>query len=415
MRTNHAVKVRPAPAARPATVSVVVTCYNYAEYLPAAVASAVGQRDVEVEVVIVDDASSDRSLEVARELERRHAAVTVIANPRNLGAPEAFNAGLDAATGEYLVRLDADDLLTPGSLARSVAVMQALPSVGLVYGRPLHFSEDRLPAARDDARAWTVWRGRDWLAHRCADGTNVITSPEVMTRRRLLADLGGMRPLAHTHDMELWLRLSAHADVAYIRGADQAWHREHPASLSRRADPPLVILAEIDAAFSELFAALGPSYPRSIALRAAAARGVAQQAVAHARSHADRGRSPGLVDELLAFARATDPALASTASYRRFERRRRRPAGAAVRVIGLAGRLRRRLRESIRAGRWNRTGVYERVRLVRADRAPSGASEASEASEVEATEATEAPSGADATGAADAALRSLRAGSASLQ
>ena len=64
-------------------------------------------------------------------------------------------------------------------------------------------------------------------------------------RRSIIDRIGGQRPLAHTHDMEMWLRIAAYADVAYVNGAYEAWHREHAASLSKKAEDRLVILTEI--------------------------------------------------------------------------------------------------------------------------------------------------------------------------
>jgi glycosyltransferase involved in cell wall biosynthesis len=108
--TGSAVSQRPV---RPPTVTVVVPCYNYARFLPAAVDSALAQDGVQVKVLIVDDASTDGSAEVARSLAGRDGRVRLIARPRNGGPVASFNDGLAAADGEYLIRLDADDLLTP--------------------------------------------------------------------------------------------------------------------------------------------------------------------------------------------------------------------------------------------------------------------------------------------------------------
>ena len=135
------------------SVTVVVPCYNYARYLPAAVCSALSQCGVQVDVVIVDDASSDDSLAVARALAANDPRITVLAHACNTGPVQTFNDGLTAVRGQFLVRLDADDLLTPGSLERSVAVAQQCPSVGLVYGHPLNFSGEALPLPTNKADA----------------------------------------------------------------------------------------------------------------------------------------------------------------------------------------------------------------------------------------------------------------------
>ncbi|GGH49055.1 hypothetical protein GCM10010921_26980 [Microbacterium album] len=362
-RRLPAARLRPEPSRARATVSVVVPCFNYARFLEQAVGSALRQRGVDVEVIVVDDASTDASLQVARRLAHADPRVRVLANARNLGPVHTFNRGLRAATGEFLVRLDADDLLTPGALERAAAVFQHLPSVGMVYGRPLHFAHARGPA-RLRARSWTVWDGRAWLEARCAAGDNVITSPEVVVRRSILAAIGGQRDLAHTHDMELWLRIAAHADVAYVAGCDQAWHREHPDSLSTRAQEPRVFLREVRAGFDMLCDALGEGER----LRRRARRAVALAALRHGRRDIDRARLTREAEELLAFAVETFPWVLATPEGRRFEAARRRAHGwprlLAI-AAGAAPRLLRRLQVRVRLARWHRTGVYEPLRAAR--------------------------------------------------
>ena len=138
------IRERVAPT-RTARVSVVVPCYNYAHYLPACLGSALDQPGVEVEAIVVDDASSDGSREVAEDLSAADPRVKLIRHPRNKGHIATYNDGLEAASGEYLVLLSADDLLAPGSLARAAALLEAHPAVGFVYGRAVEFSGDAPP------------------------------------------------------------------------------------------------------------------------------------------------------------------------------------------------------------------------------------------------------------------------------
>src|SRR5438477_11093871 len=129
----------PASLADVPSVSVVVPCYNYATFLPEALASALSQEGVQVEVIVVDDASTDDSAEVAEKFAADDGRVRVIRLEKNGRQVAAVNLALSKASGEFVVRLDADHLLTPGSLARSTALLRAFPDVGLVYGYPLHF------------------------------------------------------------------------------------------------------------------------------------------------------------------------------------------------------------------------------------------------------------------------------------
>jgi hypothetical protein len=321
--------------------------------------SALTQEGVAVDVIVVDDRSTDDSLAVARALAAEHPAVTVLAHDVNQGPVATFNDGLPLVTGEFLVRLDADDMLTPGSLARATALACAFPGVGLVYGHPVHF-EGEPPPHRSQVRSWTVWPGRQWLGDRCRDGYNVITSPEVLMRSSVVKRVGGQMPIAHAHDMEMWLRISAFSDVGRVDGADQAWHREHSASLSSRKVDLLKDLSERREAFDVLLAGPAGTIPEAAALRRMSTRALAREALRTACHMLDRGKATEeSVETLTGFALEADPAGKDLSEWRQFERRlslgparvRRRPWFAAT-------ALRRRITWELRYRRWTRTGVY---------------------------------------------------------
>ena len=344
------------------TVSVVIPCYNYARFLPDAVSSVLTQQGVEVEVVVVDDASTDASAIVAEAL-ARDPRVRLLRHSKNRGPVAAFNDGLVEASGEFLVRLDADDMLTPGSLARSAAVCHAHPSVGLVYGHPVHFT-DRPGRARAKVTGCTVWPGWTWLTARCRSGVNVITSPEAFMRRSVIDRVGGQRDLAHTHDMEMWLRIASVSDVAYIHGADQAWHREHAQSLSQEASSAegLTILEERRAAFHMLCDGLTDEGPRGQELRRLADRALAKEALARACYEFDRRRATAEgVDTLTAFAVQTSSEARELREWADLKKRKAwGPHWATTHPWHLLRPVRRVVGEGIRSWRWRRTGIYER-------------------------------------------------------
>lgn len=352
-------RVKPVPQQVPvAKVTVIIPCYNYARFLPAAVQSALSQGGAEVSVIVVDDASTDESLKTASELAASDPRVTVVAHQTNLGPVQTFNDGLALARGEFLVRLDADDLLTPGSLLRASAVMHRYPSVGLVYGYPLHFAGDVLPTPRQQPTLWTIWPGRQWLAARCHSGKNVITSPEVMMRRSVVEQIGGQQPLDHTHDMEMWLRLSAFSDVAYIHGSDQAWHREHVQSLSAREVDSFRDLVERRAAYEILFAGSAGQIPEAAVLRADAMMAIAANAVELAcrqydHSVVDAKKVQALRDIACSLVKSVD----DIPGWKGLERRMAIGSGrAAQNPVFFAERVVRGLRSRYRHWRWHRTG-----------------------------------------------------------
>lgn len=107
-------------------VSIVIPCYEQAKYLPKAIESALGQTYANVEVIVVDDGSPDNTSEVARRY-----PVTLI-RQKNKGLSAARNAGIEKATGDYFLPLDADDTIDKDYLMKTVPEMKN-PNVGVVY------------------------------------------------------------------------------------------------------------------------------------------------------------------------------------------------------------------------------------------------------------------------------------------
>ena len=106
-------------------VSVIVPVYNCEAYLPACIASLRAQTLEDIELIFVDDASSDGSLALLRAAQAEDARVRVIAFAENRGVSAARNAGLDAAAGEFVGFCDADDWVEPQMFARLLAAAQA--------------------------------------------------------------------------------------------------------------------------------------------------------------------------------------------------------------------------------------------------------------------------------------------------
>lgn len=262
------------------TVSVVIPCYNYGRFLPAAVGSVTAQPGVDVDVLIIDDCSTDGSQAVARALADSDPRVRTVVHPTNLGHIATFNEGVAQAVGDYLVLMSADDMLAPGSLERATALLERHPSVGFVYGEVVVFSGSDAPTTGDTLEAWTIWRGRDWIRDRCVAGGNIIWSPEVVMRTSVQRQIGGYSAdLPHTADLEMWLRAASVADVGRIDGLTHAFYRNHPTSLNHRLKVSATYdLRAVHAAFASVLAT-GSSAPGSEHLYRRACRAIANRAL----------------------------------------------------------------------------------------------------------------------------------------
>jgi len=308
------------------SVSVVIPCYNYGHYLRDAVASVLsGQEGVDVRVLLIDDASTDDSAEVAQKIAADDDRVEVIIHSVNRKNLATYNEGLlEWADGDYSVLLDADDRLTPGALRRAADLMDANPGVGFVYGHPLHFREGvPLPQARTSVQGWTIWPGHWWVERRFRAAVNCITTPEVMVRTSVQKQVGGYDlRLPHAGDLEMWMRLAAHSDVGYVRGVDQALYRMHDSNMTK--DRTLLVdLVQRRLAFEVLLENCADKLPDADRLSAKVHRKLSHEALFRAARAYDRGRTGQVpVDELVQFAFDCWPDAARLPVYRGLRVRR---------------------------------------------------------------------------------------------
>lgn len=116
-------------------VSTIIPVFNRPHMLPRAVESVLAQTYRPIEIIIVDDGSTDDTFAVAQQLERDHPGVVRAITIANSGPGGARQAGLDASTGDYIQFLDSDDRLLPGKFALQVAALEAEPECVAAYGK----------------------------------------------------------------------------------------------------------------------------------------------------------------------------------------------------------------------------------------------------------------------------------------
>src|SRR2546428_12986239 len=104
------------------TVSVIVPNFNHAEYLPRCLTALIEQSVLPQEIIVIDDASTDDSAQIAREFARRHPIIEVHQNARNHGVVYGANLGLRIARGDYVLFAAAEDYCLPGFMEKSGSV-----------------------------------------------------------------------------------------------------------------------------------------------------------------------------------------------------------------------------------------------------------------------------------------------------
>lgn len=215
-------------------VSVVMAVRNGAPYLPHSIESITGQTVRDFEFVIVDDGSTDQTLEILQRYAAADRRICVLQNPSQMGLAASLNRGFSMASGEFIARQDADDISFPERLGVQVSFLRSRPDVGLLGSRHYRMGTDGrlldlmwLPETDTEIR----WR---LLFH------NALCHSAVMLRRAHLPEKGPFynEAVASSQDYELWSRLirktrSANCTtplVAYRIHAGQvsAWHGRGP-------------------------------------------------------------------------------------------------------------------------------------------------------------------------------------------
>lgn len=187
-------------------VSVTMPCHNCQETLPAALDSLLAQRHDSFEVVCVDDGSSDATADILREYARRDERVKPLFRAHG-GVVAAANAAIEAARGEYLARMDADDLALPERLAAQAAFLDERPDVGLV-GCRVRFGGD--PRAARGYALYVEWTNGLLTPEEIARNRFVefpVPNPSIMVRRCVLERHGVYRDGDFPEDYEFFLRL----------------------------------------------------------------------------------------------------------------------------------------------------------------------------------------------------------------
>ncbi|MFN8379622.1 MAG: glycosyltransferase family 2 protein [Anaerolineae bacterium] len=255
-------------------ISVVMPVYNGGSYLAAAVESILQQTYRDFELIALDDGSTDGSSTLLDEYAQRDPRIRVI-HQTNRGLVPTLNHGLELATGEYIARMDADDISAPTRFEKQVAYLDSHPDVGVVgtwltvidkLGTPLYVM--KMPVTNASIR-WSLLKN------------NCIGHSTAMMRQSLFRTIGGYDKAAlHAEDYDLWLRAAQEVHLANL-AETLLMYRQWPMSISSAnneiqnytadrlrfeaarpffVQPPLRSIVEL---FTKCFGRMNPEYPAS--------------------------------------------------------------------------------------------------------------------------------------------------------
>jgi glycosyltransferase involved in cell wall biosynthesis len=210
-------------------LSVLLPALNAEKHLADAVSSVLAQTHPDFELLILNDGSTDRTLEIAERFRTRDSRIQVITHG-NLGMGAALNQALEFAAAEWIVRLDADDIMLPNRLERQIAFLESHPRVAVAGSLVYYIGEDgRMLGAASSPLATP----RDF-ARRQREGKPIsLHHPSVIFRKDVVLAAGGYRPeFWPADDFDLWGRIAEQGHLILVQQEYLAKYRIHGASIS---------------------------------------------------------------------------------------------------------------------------------------------------------------------------------------
>lgn len=211
-----------------AGVSVVIPAYNYAHFLPDAINSALAQTYPKVEIIVIDDGSTDATPEVAAKYGDRIRYI----RKTNAGLPAARNTGIANASYPFIGFLDADDQWKPEFLTKALTEFARLPAeYGLVAAQAIYVDQEGVPF---ELKAMT-WGVHGHMTHR-----DILIktrfSPSAVVARKTALEAAGLfdESLRSSEDRDMWIRVGAKFPI-FLQQDRLALIRRHRTSMSRNA------------------------------------------------------------------------------------------------------------------------------------------------------------------------------------
>lgn len=290
-------------------IDIAIPCFNHGKFLTASLDSVLKQGISDVRILIIDNASTDDSADIARRLASTIPQVELILRDTNLGPHASFNTAVDWAKQDYFLILCADDLMAPGSLRRALAILEANKDIAFVYGAEFTWdNSEPLPHldVGENESDFTIIDGKLFIESLSMPRKPIGTGSFIV-RTAAQKRAGYFRPeLYYTDDIEMLMRLASLGCVAEI-DAIQGVRRRHGENISadywgnwKRE------LQELLAAYESFFAHEGASLAWAPELRRKVRRNIAHRAYWAGVSHRMRGLKPGSA-ELFTFACSLEP------------------------------------------------------------------------------------------------------------
>lgn len=199
-------------------VTVICSCYNHENFVIESLNSVINQDYKNIELIIIDDFSSDNSKKTIKNWLLNYPEIKFIANENNLGITKSFNNALKSAKGKYIIDLAADDILIPNCVDLQLKKFEnsSFKNLGIVYGNAELIAEngDFISLYFDVETSKKIKTGNVYLS--VLEGLHNICSVSAMVKKSVYDQLKGYDEMLVYEDLDFWIRASRVFDFDFI-------------------------------------------------------------------------------------------------------------------------------------------------------------------------------------------------------
>jgi len=231
-------------------ISIITASYNYAQYIEEAINSVISQSYQDWELIVVDDCSSDNSVEIIKSYCEKDSRIKLFQNDKNKGLKETILLALSHATGDWVSFLESDDVFSPDNLSKKVEIIEKNPEVKLIFNKVNFLWQGRekfqsgiFEKTQRDLAKMTFPRNmfKDFYIN-----NRILTFSCVMVEANILKTANFNSPVDALLDWWLWIHLAYKNKFYYIDKELTSW-RLHEQSYVQTGKKPILYFVQVQA------------------------------------------------------------------------------------------------------------------------------------------------------------------------
>lgn len=218
-------------------VSVIITSYNYEQYIKEAIESVLNQTYSDFEIIIIDDCSTDNSVNVIKQFNDER--IKFIQNEQNIGLKGSMQRAISICTGDWIAFLESDDTWFPETLEKRLEYIKKYTQVGIIFNDVLEFGDEKwlLAVKKNFERVRKILNKKTFPKNIFYDinlHNLILTFSSVMIKRELFENLNFETPIDSLLDWWIYIHIAYNTDAYYMKEKLTKWRQHRQSYITRK-------------------------------------------------------------------------------------------------------------------------------------------------------------------------------------